>query len=368
LFDGQIQIEPVNLVMTLLILLVLGYTILGGMVSVVITDYVQFVVLSFGMLLACGIAVVRLGWSNIVNTVWEVHGSAGFDPLSGEGFGASYVVWMVFVAGIVSCAVWQTAVMRACAAESTRVVKRLYVWSSIGFLIRFLIPQFLGICALTYLWSNPDAREIFFAGGKPVGDAETTLKAMPTLLGVILPAGLVGLVGAGMLAAFMSTHDSYLLCWSAVLVQDVIDPIMGGKLSTRARLTLARILIFLIGIFLLVWSLWYPLKQDLWDYMAVSGSIYFIGAFALLLGGLYWPRASTVGAYVALAIGTLSVFGLTQLRVWLADQIAFVAGWNEPPEITEDYVGLVVVGLALAAMIVCSLIFPDRRSEQGISG
>ena len=51
----------VKLVMTVLIVLVLVYTILGGMVSVVITDYVQFVVLSVGLLLACGLALSRLG-------------------------------------------------------------------------------------------------------------------------------------------------------------------------------------------------------------------------------------------------------------------------------------------------------------------
>jgi SSS family solute:Na+ symporter len=129
------------------------------------------------------------------------------------------------------------------------------------------------------------------------------------------------------------------------------------------RLALARIFIFLIGIFLLVWSLWYPLKQDLWDYMAVSGSIYFIGAFVLLLGGLYWKRAGTVGAYAALACGTLSVFGLEQLRVWLAAKSADIFGWKEVPEITEAHVGLVVVGLALAVMVVCSLAFPDRPRE-----
>jgi hypothetical protein len=75
---------------------------------------------------------------------------------------------------------------------------------------------------------------------------------------------------------------------------------MRRPLSTRARLTLARVFIFLIGVFLLIWSLWYPLGQNLWDYMAISGAIYFIGAFVLLVGGIYWKRASRVGAYLAL--------------------------------------------------------------------
>ncbi len=351
----------VNIVMTTLILLVLVYTILGGMVSVVITDYIQFVVLSFGMLAACAVALKRLGWNTIVGVVKEVHGEAGFDPLNAEGFGADYVIWMIFTAGIVSCAVWQTAVMRACSVEDVRGVKRLYMWSSIGFLIRFLIPQFLGICALAFLWQNPEARAVFFTPeGIPVKDAETTMAAMPVLLSQILPVGLIGLVGAGMLAAFMSTHDSYLLCWSSVLVQDVIAPCVGGDLSTKTRLLLARILIFVIGIFLLVWSLWYPLGQDLWDYMAVSGAIYFTGAFAVLLAGIYWKRASTVGAYLALAAGSCAVLGLKPVKNGLQlDRLE--EAWNIP--LGSEQVGLATTALALILMFVGSLAFPDRKKD-----
>ncbi len=352
----------VNLVMTVLIALVLVYTILGGMVSVVITDYVQFVVLSFGMLLACGLALSHVGWTPIVETVAAVHGDAGFDPFHGGGFGPSYVVWMIFTAGLVSCAVWQTAVIRACAAESETVVRRLYVWSSIGFTVRFLLPQFLGICALAYLFHHPQGREVFFtADGAVVDDAELTMQAFPLLLSQVLPAGVIGLVGAGMLAAFMSTHDSYLLCWASVLVEDVAAPIAGGELTTRTRLTLARIAIFLIGAFLLVWSLWYPLGQDLWDYMAVSGAIYFTGAAVLLVGGLYWKRASTTGAYLALTAGMLSALGLAPIQK-LVGLERLERHWGL--EITSAHIGLTATGAALVLMIVGSLTAPDRVSDQ----
>ncbi len=350
----------VNIVMTALITLVLAYTILGGMVSVVITDYIQFVVLSFGMLIACAFALHELGgWQNIVDTVAQVHQEAGFNPFHAEGFGPSYVMWQIFVAGLVSSAVWQTAVMRACAAESTRVVKQLYIWSSVGFMIRCLIPQFLGICALVYFWQHTDARPIFFDGGQPVDDKILTLYAMPVFLSQILPVGLIGLVGAGMLAAFMSTHDSYLLCWSAVLVQDVVNPLMRRPLSTKARLTLARIFIFLIGVFLLIWGLWYPLGQDLWDYMAISGAIYFIGAFILLLGGIYWKRASRVGAYLALASGALAVLGLGPVKD--AVGLSALEGRYEV-SITSAHIGLASLVLAAVLMVIGSLMFPDKNS------
>ena len=48
-----------------------------------------------------------------------------------------------------------------------------------------------------------------------------------------------------------------------------------------------------IGAFLVRWGLWYPLGEDLWDYMAVTGAVYFTGAFALLVARFqYSPKAS----------------------------------------------------------------------------
>jgi len=168
---------------------------------------------------------------------------------------------------------------------------------------------------------------------------------------VTLLVGLLGMLTAGMLAAFMSTHDSYLLCWSSVLTQDVLGPLLGQRFTTRRRLLAARGLIFLIGVFLLVWGLWYPLGQDLWDYMAVTGAVYFTGAFAVLLGGLYWKRASRTGAYAALVCGFAAVVGLKPV------QRLFGLDWP------SEYVGLSVVALACVAMAGGSLLLPDRRSS-----
>ena len=48
--------------------------------------------------------------------------------------------------------------------------------------------------------------------------------------------------------------------------------------------------------------------------MAVSGAIYFTGAFAILMMGLYWEKASAAGAYSALIIGIFAVFGLRPVQ------------------------------------------------------
>ncbi len=357
---GMNDPNSVNIVMTVLISLVLLYTILGGMVSVVITDYIQFVVLSFGMIFLCLFCVNHFGWGNIVETVEKVHGVSGFDPLDQSGFGLSYVFWMIFTFGLISCAVWPTAVMRVCSAKDIHVVRKLYCWSSIGFMTRFIIPQFLGICALTFLWQHASAGSSYFtAEGTLINNPGETLRAMPLLLSQILPTGLIGLVAAGMLAAFMSTHDSYLLCWASVLVEDVVNPILDCRLSTRSRLILARLFIFLTGLFLLAWSIWYPMGQDMLDYLAVSGAVYFIGAFNVLLLGLYWNRSSRVGAYAALAAGVGALLGLTPVRELLG-----FTNENLGVEITAAHIGLATTGLSMLLMVAGSLLFPDQQSAE----
>ncbi len=348
-------------VMIFLIVLVLIYTVLGGMISVVIADYVQFVVLSISLLAITGIAIFKLGFNNIFDSVQNIMGNAGFDPTIAEnGFGWEYIIWMFFL-GLVSCAIWPTAVARALSMESPKIVKRQYMFTSVSYLIRFLIPYFWGISAFVFIMNDPSFKNLFFPAGYPPPEtmpagveAVNNLYGMPFFLGKILPTGLIGLVTAGMLAAFMSTHDSYLLCWSSSLTQDVVAPIartMGRPLSSKKKVRLSRIFIVLIGGFVLYWGLFYKGSEDIWDYMAVTGAIYFTGAFALLIGGLYWKRASSTGAFLALIGGIGALAGLTPVQALLGI------------EMSSARVGLASVIGTLILMIFGSLIFPDRNKN-----
>jgi SSS family solute:Na+ symporter len=297
--------------------------------------------------------MIHFGWGNVVSTVHQIKGEAGFNPLLPDsGLGPSYLVWMLFLGFISSC-VWQTSVMRATSAEDTKVVRRTFAWGSVGFLIRFLIPYFWGICALVFMWQDPQLRAIFLPEGAEA-PSSIQLRAMPIALASILPGGFLGLLTAGMLAAAMSTYNTYLHTWSAVFTQDVIAPLVPRGMSTRARILCARIIQCLIAAFLLVWGLWYPLAEHLWDYMAITGAIYFVGAFAVLVGGLYWRRASVAGAYGAFACGFLMLIGLKPVQQALGIKLP---GRGE-------FEGLAIAALALLAMLVLSLAFPDKRKDE----
>ena len=153
----------------------------------------------------------------------------------------------------------------------------------------------------------------------------------------------------------MSTHDSYLLCWSTSLTQDVVAPIaksVGRPLSSKKKVALSRIFIVMIGGFVLYWGLFYQGSEDIWDYMAVTGAIYFTGAFALLLGGLYWKRASSTGAFMALIGGLGAIVGLTPVQDLLGI------------EYSSARIGLISIIGTIVLMIIGSLLFPDRKHQK----
>jgi len=354
-------------IMIVLLVMVLLYTILGGMISVIITDYIQFVVLSIGLILSVLFSIHHLGWFNIFNQlemlttnyhlgwfnffnqlemftgnqnlVYDTIQSKNliYDPIQSRG--GFYVSWQVIL-GFVSAIIWPTAITRALSLKSPETVKKQYMWSSISFLIRFMIPCFLGICAFVYF------------SGNVIGDQ--TLMMMPMYLVEILPMGVLGIMVAAMLAAFMSTHDSYLLCWSTIITNDIIDPLTGGKLSSKQKINFSRIIIVILGLYILYWGLVYDGGDSIWSYLGITGAIYFTGAIAVILFGIYWKKASSTGAIAALLGGLSALLGLEPIR----ESIPVVAS------LQPEQIGLMTLAFSMTLMVACSLIFPDEKGGQ----
>jgi len=55
-------------------------------------------------------------------------------------------------------------------------------------------------------------------------------------------------------------------------------------------------------VFLLFYGLWYPLEGALWDYLAITGTIYLASMSVLLVACCYWPRANSWGAAASIVV------------------------------------------------------------------
>ena len=284
--------------MAALLVIALAYTAIGGMVSLIVTNYVQYVFLAAGTVIVTLVCLREVGWSGMVAAV-ESHGSGrGFDPVADLGGG--FIFWQILL-WIALMTVWQSVAMRTFSTRDAAVGKKMFTLTGFLFLGRAILPMAWGIAALAFFWGratpavappaatpllrieqvdarlaetfsrdledgrleralpqvdlldrlaraeaprSPEAARFVDKAGERRG--EIGLLAMPWMLAATLPTGILGLVLAGMLAASISTYAGYFLGWSAIIAQDVVSPLLsrgtpvvsgaeGGFVSEPAR-------------------------------------------------------------------------------------------------------------------------------------
>lgn len=340
----------VNIITSALIVLVLFYTIMGGMISVILTDFMQYIVISVGILIALyfSFALPEISWDSLVSTQVEARGEAAFNPFHEDSYGWTYMIWQMALLGTAVMA-WAPEAGRMLTAKDYRATMRTFLLGGPAWIVGWGLPAVWAIAAFAYFAGDVELSAYFMPEG-PGGEVQHGLEALPLFLGKVIPAGLLGLFTAGMLAAFMSTHDSYFLCWASVMVRDIINPLRAEPLSESSQIRVTRIIILITGLFLMIWGVWYELPDSVWTYMAVTGNIFLSGAGVIIVGGLYWPRASTAGAMSAMLVGLISIIGL------FPGPVQAVAPW-----MTEGLIGVSSYVLCAVVFVVVSLLFPDRQ-------
>jgi solute:Na+ symporter, SSS family len=285
-----IRMEHLPATMAVLLTIVLVYTTAGGMVSLIVTNYIQYVLLSIGTVIVTVVVFYAVGFSKIVNVVQVHMGNAGFNPFTNHEFGTSFIVWQ-FAISVATITAWQSIAMRTFSSTDTGTSKKMFSLSSILFVGRAVLPIFWGIAALAFLGSQMNHKD-----------------ALAHMLIMILPHGLLGLMVAGMLAASLSTYSGYLLAWSSIISQDVVTPLLQRNLSERGKLLLMRTTVVGLTVFIMIWSLVYKVPGPAYFYLNVTADLFLAATFVAIVAGVYWKRSSTLGAYLAFILGGAGAF------------------------------------------------------------
>jgi SSS family solute:Na+ symporter len=292
--------EYLLVTMVVLLTIVLLYMLVGGMVSVIITNYVQYILLSFGMIVITIIGFFAIGWDGIIDSVTAAKGAKGIDPFipsffEGE-FGFGFLVWQVLM-WISLLIGWQAMSARLFAAKDAKTGQRIYKWSTVMFFARGILPIFWGIIAFGYFTNLGTAEDM------------DGITALPNLIKDTMPHGLLGLIFAGLLAASMSTYASYLLSWSAIVSQDIVGNVIkfatGKVLDSKKQLTVSRITMAVVMIFIIWWSLFHKVEGYLYFYLNMTAMLFIPGTLICISLGIYWKRARTLGAYLAITFGAI---------------------------------------------------------------
>lgn len=158
---------------------------------------------------------------------------------------------------------------------------------------------------------------------------------------------LAGLIGAGVLAAIMSSMDSQFLCLSSLFTNDIVATYWRhGEMSDRQRILLGRG--FVVLIVAVSYVLGWKNPQSVFD-LGVWCFTGFAGLFPVLMAALYWPRANKQGAIAA--VGTVAA-------LW----IGFLPRVLDGGELLFFDIGIMPVAVIVAAstlvLVVVTLLTP----------
>ena len=149
-----------------------------------------------------------------------------------------------------------------------------------------------------------------------------------TALAFILPVGGKGLLLAIMVAAMISSKSAFIHSFGSIFVQDVVMPFRKNPPEPARQLRWLRLSMLGVTVFAVLFGCFYRQTEKILMYFALSSTLWLGGSGALLIGGLYWKKGTTQGAYAAMGVG--GVFGLAGF--------AIMQGWEKwtgaPPQLS----------------------------------
>ncbi|MFA7256978.1 MAG: sodium/solute symporter [Kiritimatiellales bacterium] len=310
---------PLHVVIIAFTLLTVIYTGYGGIKAVIWTDCVQALVFTGAGVGALCYIVQVMGWHSFVSAGME-GGRFEIFRLSpdGAGIGAwlndSKTLLMAVVFGFISTTAAlgtdQDLTQRLLSSKNAAAARRSVAIS--GFIAIPIAALFLLVGVGLYGIS-----------GTPQGSALANLAsnddAFPRFISAIAPAGLRGLLVAGVLAAAMSSLDSAMAALSSSTLRDLIEPWTNRQGRKLNHLTISRglVCVFAILLALIAWML-RDSGTFLWLAFQITSVTYgvLLGVFLL---GLRGKRGNDAGNMLAIGVGLLAaIISLTSIKMgWL---------------------------------------------------
>lgn len=311
------------LLMIVLLSISLFCTLTGGQVTVIVTDFMQGFLCFTVFAVITVVALTTFSWSQITEALAMAPENASLVNPFQTSDAKDFNLWFYLIVGFTAfyhMLAWQGNQGYNASAlnpHEAKMGKILGVWRGLPLNIFILLVP---VCAYT-LMHHPDFAEkaesvkAVLAGIE--NQAIQTQMTVPVAMSHFLSKGFIGAVCAVLLAAFISTNDTYLHSWGSILVQDVIVPLREKPLSPGQHIWLLRLSIFGVAVFIFIFSLVFRQTEYIAMFFAITGAIFLGGAGAVIVGGLYWKKGTTAAAWTALLAGAvLAVAGMTVDQLW----------------------------------------------------
>lgn len=303
------EFQMFHLVMLFMLSLALMLTLSGGQISVMVTDFLQAQFLFIVMLTLIGYFLWRFSWSDIRTGLMAAPaGQSRLDPYDQSNVEDFNVWFFIMLAAMqfYNFMAWQGSQGYFSAAKTPHEAKMGRILGGWRTTVQLLMVTLLPIIAFAVLHNPEYAADTLVVEESiaAISDPQVqTQMRVPLTLQYLLPAGMIGLLAAILISAAISTDTSYLHSWGSILVQDVMLPFKKKPLTPQQHLWLLRAAVFCIAVLAFAWSVFFPLKEYIFMYWQITGSVFTGGAGAAIIFGLYWKRGTTAAAWTVMILG-----------------------------------------------------------------
>jgi SSS family transporter len=269
-------------------LIMVVYTVVGGMLAVVYTDLLQMAVMVLGTILAVPLTLRHFqGPGDFVARVEAANpGAFQWGAMPGT---LLFTMGLAFLLGSVAT---PEKLVRLYAMRDMRQIRR-GIMLAVGAIVAVNFLLFFVALASRALYPT-----------LPTGDL-----AMPVMAASVLPPLVGGLLLAAVTAAMMSTVDSLLVVAGAALSQDIYQGLIHPEASLKRRLWVDRLGIALVGIAPVILLVSGVGEGTLVQFIVLLFSALMAASFFIpVVFGVYWRRANRHGAVAAMIGGAATTF------------------------------------------------------------
>lgn len=269
-------------------LILVIYTMIGGMIAVIYTDLLQLAIMATGAVLAVPLALRPLG--GLSNAL---HYAEAINPLvfSWEAMPATLLLTMglAFTLGTVAT---PEKLVRLYAMKDMKTIRR-------GVLLAIVVTTAMNLLVFILALASMSLFPVL-----PTGDL-----AMPMIARSVLPPLLGAILLAAITAAMMSTVDSLLIVAGAALSHDIYQRLINSRASARRRGLINRLGVVLAGTAPVVLLLAGVGQGELVQFIVLLfTALMAAGFFMPVVAGVYWRRATREGAAAAMIGGVAATF------------------------------------------------------------
>jgi SSS family transporter len=278
---GAISIEFATLICAVIVMI---YTMVGGMWAVSITDFIQSIIIVIGFIFAVIFLLNATGGFNIVITN-APENTFKFLP-DGEPFSIINWLgaWMVVGLGYIPS---QDVFQRANAARNEKsAVRSMYIGAGLYILIA-MMPLFITLCA-----------KVLY----PATNFEDTQAIILTMITNYTPLWLQVVFFGALLSAVLSTCSGAILAPASILAENFIKPLSKKTYTDKQFLQLLRWSVIIIGSISVSMSLF---RTNIFELVAESAILGMVSLLAPVVAGLYSKTATKEGAMLSMFSGII---------------------------------------------------------------